>query len=114
MTRYEPGDVVLLRFPFTDLSAAKKRPAVVISPAGYPDSYGDIVVLALTSKPQDDKTLSVKYWREAGLLKTTWVKPLIGTVSRKLIERKMGSLSEKDSACVHAALRFLIAPEYID
>ncbi len=31
MTGFEFGDVVLVPFPFTDQSAAKKRPAVVIS-----------------------------------------------------------------------------------
>ena len=28
---YQRGDVVLLPFPFTDLSAARTRPAVVVS-----------------------------------------------------------------------------------
>jgi len=27
MTRYKPGDLVLVRFPFTDFSTLKKRPA---------------------------------------------------------------------------------------
>jgi mRNA interferase MazF len=30
MTDYEFGDVVLVPFPFTDQSASKKRPAVLI------------------------------------------------------------------------------------
>lgn len=31
MTDYEFGDVVLIPFPFTDQTTAKKRPAVVVS-----------------------------------------------------------------------------------
>ena len=85
----------------------------MVSPTCYVNSYGDIVVLALTGKAQEEKTLSLKHWREAGLLKPTWVKPLIGTISENLISRKMGSLLKDDSACVNAALRLLLAPEYI-
>jgi len=33
MTRYDAGSIVLVHFPFTDLSGTKKRPALVISPA---------------------------------------------------------------------------------
>ena len=35
MTGYSFGDVVLVSFPFTDQSAAKQRPAVVISSEAY-------------------------------------------------------------------------------
>jgi mRNA interferase MazF len=43
------GDVLLARFPFTDLSADKRRPVVVLSV----DNDGeDVIVCAVTSKPQ--------------------------------------------------------------
>jgi mRNA interferase MazF len=35
MTGYEFGNLILVPFPFTDLSAAKKRPAVVVSSPAY-------------------------------------------------------------------------------
>jgi mRNA interferase MazF len=35
MTSYDFGDVVLAPFPFTDQTATKKRPAVVVSSAVY-------------------------------------------------------------------------------
>jgi hypothetical protein len=42
MTLYSPGAVVLVRFPFSLLHTAKKRPAVVISPSQYFLRYGDL------------------------------------------------------------------------
>ncbi len=42
--------VVLVRFPFSDLSAAKLRPAVVLADAGR----GDWVLCQITSNPYGD------------------------------------------------------------
>jgi mRNA-degrading endonuclease toxin of MazEF toxin-antitoxin module len=71
MTLDRPGAVVLVRFPFTLLHTTKKRPAVVISPAQYLLRYGDLVVLALTSRTQPEPFLSLRHWQPAGLLGPT-------------------------------------------
>ena len=42
-------DVVLLSFPFTDLSATKVRPAVVVSPDTYNQTSQDAVVILITT-----------------------------------------------------------------
>lgn len=36
------GDVVLVPFPFTDQSGAKKRPAVIVSSSGYNANRRDL------------------------------------------------------------------------
>jgi mRNA interferase MazF len=53
MTACKTGDVVLIRFPFTDLIANKKRPALVVSPIEFSSRYGDIVVVPLTGSAQE-------------------------------------------------------------
>lgn len=50
MTRFEFGDVILVPFPFTDQTATKKRPAVVISSQNYNDERPDLVIMAVTSQ----------------------------------------------------------------
>jgi mRNA interferase MazF len=54
MTRYKPGDLVLVRFPFTDFSTLKKRPALVLSSPSFTAQQGDVVVMAMTSQAQRD------------------------------------------------------------
>ena len=49
MTTYKQGDIVLIPFPFTDLSRAKKRPALVVSADWYNTSRQDFVLAAITS-----------------------------------------------------------------
>jgi mRNA-degrading endonuclease toxin of MazEF toxin-antitoxin module len=46
----EFGDIVLVPFPFTDQTASKRRPAVIVSNAGYNLAKADIVVMAVTTK----------------------------------------------------------------
>jgi len=57
VVRAEPGVVVLVRFPFSDLSSSKLRPAVVLAHAGGVDwvlcqvtsnAYGDPAAVALS------------------------------------------------------------------
>ncbi|MHB8744753.1 MAG: type II toxin-antitoxin system PemK/MazF family toxin [Sulfuricaulis sp.] len=50
MTSFEFGDVVLVPFPFTDQSAAKKRPAIVVSSQTYNSERPDVIIMAVTSQ----------------------------------------------------------------
>jgi len=65
---YKPWDIVLVPFPFTNLSANKKRPALIISPAGYNKGY-DVIIMFITSnlgafeRPGD---YVLQEWKEAG------------------------------------------------
>lgn len=53
-TRYKRGDIVLVPFPFTDLSSSKRRPALVVSPDWFNSSNQDLVLVAITSQIGDD------------------------------------------------------------
>jgi mRNA interferase MazF len=44
----KPGDVVLLRFPQTDLQAGKLRPALVLALA--PGRHADVLLAMITSR----------------------------------------------------------------
>jgi mRNA interferase MazF len=113
MTDCNPGDVVLVRLPFTDLTSTKRRPAVIISNFDFPRKYGDLVVMPLTSQRQSDARLELRDWRTAGLLKPTWAKPAIATISFGLVQRVLGSISENDRAAVRAAIKAILSDSFL-
>lgn len=49
-TDYFPGEIVVVPFPFTDLSSSKVRPALVLSDAAFNAAGPDVVVCAITSR----------------------------------------------------------------
>lgn len=51
-TMPKQGDILLIPIPFSDLSSQKRRPVIVISNNQYNGKTGDVVVVAMTSKPQ--------------------------------------------------------------
>ena len=53
MNLYKQGDIVVVRFPFTDGSEFKKRPALVISNDLVNDT-GDYLLVQITSKTHAD------------------------------------------------------------
>ncbi len=50
---FEPGTIVLVPFPYTNLRATKHRPAVVLSRRAYNEASADVVVCAMTSNLMD-------------------------------------------------------------
>ncbi|MEF2968137.1 type II toxin-antitoxin system PemK/MazF family toxin [Paenibacillus sp. M1] len=46
---YSQGEILLIPFPYSDLSSTKKRPVLVLSNTEYNQSHKDIVVAAITS-----------------------------------------------------------------
>jgi mRNA interferase MazF len=111
MTSCNTGDVVLVRFPFTDLASHKRRPVVVVSPRDFSSRYGDVVVIPLTGREQDHGFLLDK-WQEAGLLKPTWLKALIATVSESLVEQRLGRISEEDEEKVASVVAMLVDAKF--
>ena len=49
-TGYKRGDIVLVSFPFTDLTFAKRRPALVVSRDAFNSRDEDLILLAVTSQ----------------------------------------------------------------
>jgi mRNA interferase MazF len=53
--KYKQRDIVLVPFPYSDLSSAKRRPVLIISNDSYNESKEDVVVCILTSNTFSDE-----------------------------------------------------------
>jgi mRNA interferase MazF len=105
------GEVVLVPFPFTDQSGAKKRPAVVVSSSGYNANRRDLVIMAITSQvrtPLGFGEAMVNDWQAAGLLKPSVLKPVFTTIEQGLVLRSMGTLSATDLGALRGAIAQVI------
>lgn len=111
MTSFEFGDIVLVPFPFTDQSATKKRPAVVISSKAYNTERPDVIIMAVTSQIKPTAIIGeviVQDWQEAGLLKPSAIKPVITTIEKSLVIKTMGQLREADQKALQESLKGIL------
>ena len=94
MEEFMKGDVVVLPFPFSDLSKSKKRPALVVS-----DLIGDDLILCqITSESRVDDysiVLGNEDFNEGSLNLTSMIRPnRLFTADKSIILYKVGSLKE--------------------
>lgn len=111
MMRFEFGDIVLVPFPFTDQSAMKKRPAVVVSSQTYNTERPDLIILAVTSQIRPSNNFGeviVNQWQQAGLLKPSAIKPVITTIEKNLVIKPMGRLTPPDREALLACLQSIL------
>ena len=112
-TSFEFGDVLLVPFPFSNQTAGKQRPAVVVSSAAYNRERLDLVVLAITSQIRPTLGFGealVAQWKQAGLIKPGLFKPVLTTIERGLVIRKLGRLTTADQDKLREVLDTILGP----
>jgi mRNA interferase MazF len=105
MENCRPGEIVLLSFPFVDVTRVKRRPALVLLDTGD----DDVVVARVTSQavraPFDVELME---WQQAGLLFPSVVRVhKVATLEKRLLERRLGALTARDWARVRAMIQQL-------
>ena len=104
MPNYSKNIIVLVRYPFSDLSNEKVRPAVIVNAS---HSSQDILIVPLTSKTGAllDGEFILSDWATAGLNVVTAVKRGIYTVNRSLVIKTVGKLDDVDIGRLEQSLR---------
>jgi len=108
---YDFGDVVLVRFPFTNQAASKQRPAVVVSNRVYNTARPDVIIMAITSQLSPLPRLgevTIQQSQAAGLLKPSMIKPVIATIEQNLILKRLGVLQPADQKALRQAITAVI------
>ena len=92
MNKIETGNIVLLRFPFTDSVGYKRRPALVLK--DYED--GDVLVCRITSKIYDSKyDIYLSDWLKFGLKLPSVVRVhKMATLEMDMVETIMGEIDD--------------------
>jgi len=109
MTR--PGDVVLVKFPFTDLTTTKLRPAVIL--ATHAD---DLTIVGIFSSPP---RASQETWivlssndpnfSETGLKTTSVVKAdRVAVIEQSVVVRNLGRLSPSQMEKIKRAVKLAL------
>lgn len=103
---YKQFDVVVVPFPFTDRNTSKRRPAVVISDAGFNQSIGQSVLAMITSAKHSSWALDtpITDLDSAGLPSSSIIRMKLFTLDHSLIIRKAGRLSDVDREVLQVAL----------
>jgi len=103
MPSYSRHEVVLVRYPFSDLTDAKIRPAIVVGTA----IRSDLLIVPLTSRTGAMAVgeFSLADWRGAGLNVASTVKRGIYTVHTSLVLKSVGRLSSSDTEQLDSSLR---------
>ena len=105
---FAAGQIIIVHFPFSDLTASKLRPAVVLAEAGH----GDWVLCQITSKSYADPRaiqLDASDFAHGSLRQTSYARPgKLFTAHSSLVAGQVGQLLNPRFAVIRDAVLHLI------
>ena len=110
MAMHSFGSIVLAPFPFTDQSATKQRPAVIVSSSAYHRARRDVILMPITSQLRVSafgETL-VQDWQAAKLLMPSAIKPVFATLDQSLLIKSLGQLSARDQTALKTVITQIV------
>jgi len=109
----KPGDVALVRFPFTEVATEKKRPALILARTVRSPRNRLATVAMITSQVEALKLAGdviLTEWKAAGLLHPSLLRlAKIATIDEDLVDKQIGRLSKGDLAEAGKAFRQVFA-----
>lgn len=100
------GDIVLITFPFTDLSGSKLRPAVILT-----ETEEDLTVCFITTQTKWQEETDIKLYPNAdnGLKKESLLRSRkFATIDKKLSKGLLGKLTIKEISELNEKLKIIL------
>ena len=105
------GEVVLVPFPYAELTATKTRPALIVNGEAFASTEGRIIVAGITSNVAAHRNATsheLSDWAGAGLKKPSVVTSWLATISPQLVRLQIGRLTAEDLQAVEESLRIAL------
>ena len=105
------GDVVLVPFPYAELTTTKTRPALIVSGQVFASAERRITIAAITSNVaahRNPTSYELPDWTAVGLKKPSVVTAWLATISPQLVQFKVGRLKARDLREVEKRLRIAL------
>ncbi len=105
----QPGEIWLADIPFTDGSASKKRPVLVL----WLDGLDAVVVVVTTAGPRSPTDVALVDWAAAGLrVASTARLARLDCLEQSLLIHRLGTLSPADAQCTKAIWNQYVKPQF--
>lgn len=110
--RYNQREIILVPFPYSDLSATKRRPVLIVSNNKYNNTFDDVVVCVITSnRYQDDYSVPLENEHlEIGVLPERSVVKIhkLFTIEKTQILRKFSVIDTEHYSLIEAKIIELV------
>jgi len=91
---YNQRDIVLVPFPYSDLTAAKQRPALIVSNSIVNKSEDRICCLITSNPSTEGMLIELKDFEKGKLPFKSWIKPnRLFSINEKIINKKLCAVS---------------------
>lgn len=107
METYKPFSIVVVPFPFTDISRTKKRPALVLSSEHFQKVHQHVTLLMITSAKHStwESDYCIKQLEMTKLPAASIIRQKIFTIDTHLVLHALGRLSDIDKKAVTRTIK---------
>jgi mRNA interferase MazF len=104
-----PGEFWLANIPFTNQSASKIRPTLVL----WLDAADSIVAAVTSAAPRSATDVTLAYWKSSGLRTSSTVRlSRLDCLEQSLLFRLLGAISSGDAQKLKAAWAQHVQPQF--